>query len=55
MPVTLLLTRRLSMLSSACLLKIILLGVSSLPLLGVAVLDKGTTIACEPRLDQGQA
>ncbi|MES9917476.1 MAG: hypothetical protein ABW160_16290, partial [Candidatus Thiodiazotropha sp. 4PDIV1] len=35
--------------TSACLLKIILLGGSSLPLLGVAALDKGTTIACEPR------
>ncbi|MES9863904.1 MAG: hypothetical protein ABW157_01075 [Candidatus Thiodiazotropha sp. LLP2] len=41
--------------TSASLLKIILLGVSSLPLPGIAVLEKGTAIACEPRLDQGQA
>jgi hypothetical protein len=26
-----------------------------MPLLGVVALDKGTTLLCEPRLDQGHA
>jgi hypothetical protein len=39
--------------TSVCLLKIKLLGASSMPLLGVVALDKGTTIACEPRLMAG--
>ena len=41
--------------ASAYPFKIKLLGTTSLPLLCVAALDKGTAILCEPRLDQGQA
>jgi hypothetical protein len=36
-------------------IKIIMLGVSSSPLLGVVALGNGTTITREPRLDQGTA
>jgi hypothetical protein len=32
-----------------------MLGASNLPLLGVVALANETTIACQPRLDQGQA
>jgi hypothetical protein len=35
--------------------KIIMLGASSSPLLGVVALANGTTIAGKPRLDQGAA
>jgi hypothetical protein len=41
--------------ASACPFKFNLLGASSLPLLCVAALEKGTTLLCEQRLDQGQA
>jgi hypothetical protein len=36
-------------------IKINLLGASRMPLLWVVTLDKGTTIACESRLDQGHS